>query len=250
MKTAGTTLARLLETVYGASRMCPLPLYEGADKTAFLEGVADPAPRIFTGHPQEHFDLWARIRQRPGPKTSIAFLRSPADRVLSCYHFIRDSRFVRKNVGAFDLSLTEALESNDPRMADNMMTKVLASLGEPRDYAVPAAPQDLKRALANLARMDLIGIMEEFDLSYALAAAKLGFIPPPVVKWNVNPNKTRTGELPKETLALIVRKNVFDFELYAFAKTLFESRVAEAGESLEPLIRSIRQAPRTYFTNI
>jgi len=250
MKTAGTTLARLFETIYGAERMCPLPLYQGADREAFLSGVADPSPRIFTGHPQDHFDLWERIHARPGPRTRIVFLRHPADRAVSCYHFIRDSRFVRARVGAFDLSLAEALESGDPRMADNMMTKVLASLGAPRDYAAPATPADLKLAVRHLAEMDLIGIMEDFDLSYALAAAKLGFDPVPVVKWNVNPKRDRTEDIPKEALALIVRKNVFDFELYELARTMFQSRVAEAGETIQELAGKIRQAPQTYFTNV
>jgi len=247
MKTAGTTLARLMEKVYGPQAMCPLPLYPGADPAAFLDGVKRPEPRIFTGHPHEQFELWELIAKRPLKKTRMVFLRHPVDRVVSCYHFIRDSRFVRNRVGAFDASLSEALESSDPRMSANMMTKVLASLGAPRDYAVPVGPDDLKLAIANLGKIDLLGLLEEFDLSYAMVADHFGFVPPPIAKWNVNPASGKAHDLPKEVLAAIVRKNVFDFELYEFGRTLFFSRAADAGDRLGKIASDIRQAPETYY---
>ncbi len=66
MKTAGTTVVRLLEEAFGPESMCSLPPHEGADETAFVARVADPSPAVVGGHPHQLFPLWELADRRRG----------------------------------------------------------------------------------------------------------------------------------------------------------------------------------------
>ncbi|MCM1565820.1 MAG: sulfotransferase family protein [Dehalobacter sp.] len=247
MKTAGTTVVRLLEQAYGADASCPLPTHESADPQPFFGKVSSPTPLIISGHPDQLFDLWKLAEQRSLPRAKMTFLRHPVDRYLSCYYFIRRSHYVQKHVGSFDLDLEQALSCDDRRLAGNMMTKVLSSLGTARDYREPATKQDLLQAVENLKAMDFIGLVEEFDLSYALLAHEFGFVPPCVTKWNVNAKYEGRNEISPKLERQIRIKNLFDYELYQFAVELFRARVVEAGEDLAQLLTQIKTSDRVYM---
>lgn len=240
MKTAGTTVVRLLEAAFGPQTTCALPTHEGADPAGYLARVTDPAPCVISGHPHHLPELWAKALARGGPHRSMTFLRHPVERVLSCYDFIRNSKFVQRHVGRFELSLDEALDSDDPRMAANMMTKALASLGRPRDYAAPATDQDLALALKHLEAMDVIGLLEEFNVSYALMAHTFGFAPTAVTPWNVNARRQKAEDLPEALAKRILADNAMDLALYTRGVKLFAERVREAESPLTELMGRIR----------
>lgn len=251
MKTAGTTAVRQLEAAYGWRSVYAMP-HEGADLSRFQAGLASSRAAVFAGHPQEHPELWAALHARlaatstrPAP-LAAAFLRHPVDRFLSCYHFIKDSHYVATRLGRFGLSLEDALDCDDVRLAGNMMTKCLAGLGAPRDYRRPATTADLERAAANLQAMEVVGLTERFSLSYAMLALTLGFSPTPLARWNVNTGYRRKEDLPGRLVARITRKNLLDYELYRFASELFAVRLAEGGERLRAVAASLAEAPLEY----
>lgn len=236
MKTAGTTVVRLLEAAYGPGANCALPTHEAADAGPFKARVADPSPCVVSGHPHHLHELWARALARDTPRRTMTFLRHPLERMLSCYDFIRRSNYVQRHVGRFDLSLEEALDSDDPRLAANMMTKVLASLGRPRDYAAPATEQDLALAIEHLQAMDMVGLVEEFEFSYALMAHTFGFAPTNVVPWNVNTRRQKAGDLPEALARRILADNALDLSLYTHGVKLFSRRADDARDALEALM--------------
>jgi len=247
MKTAGTTVVRLLEDAFGAEASCPLPTHAGADETAFLQKITHQGPLVVSGHPDQLFHLWERAHDRAQPRATMTFLRHPVDRYLSCYHFLTRSNYVQTRVKQFDMTLEQSLESDEPRLADNVMTKALASLGAPRDYTAPARPEDLALAVRHLRQFDFTGLLHEFETSYALLAWKFGFAPGVITRWNVNRKYPQRDELDRELARRITRRNIYDMELYNFGLELFRLQVAEAGEELAPLLAAIRTSGVTYM---
>ncbi len=250
MKTAGTTVVKLLEDAFGAEASCPLPRHPGAAEGPFLETVTAARPLVISGHPDHLHHLWRAALERPRPRDAMTFLRHPVERYLSCYNFLRRSNYVHAHVGAFTLSLEEALDCDDPRLTGNLMTKVLASLDafdEPRDYRTPATSKDLAAAVRALESMTFFGMSEEFHLSYALMAHTFGFSTTEITRWNVNRNYPRREDLPRRVLTAIRLRHVYDLELYAVAAKLFQQRVGEVGEALAPLVRSITESPTVYM---
>ncbi|WP_461208895.1 sulfotransferase family 2 domain-containing protein [Desulfocurvus sp. DL9XJH121] len=246
MKTAGTTVVRLLEQAFGPEASCALPTHEGADAGPFLERVDAVRPLVVSGHPHHLFPLWERALARTGPRSAMTFLRHPVERFLSCYYFITQSNYVQTRVGRFDLSLPEALGCNDPRLARNMMTKALASLGRPRDYAAPADRADLDRALDNLEAMDFVGLAEEFAWSYALLALTFGFEPPPITSWNVNASRPGAADLDPALVERIMADNALDLALYAHGVKLFAARVEAASGDLAPVMEGLTVSDTVY----
>lgn len=247
MKTAGTTVVKLLEDAFGKEVSCPLPTHEGADESFFFQTIIHKKPLIVSGHPHHLFQLWELAHQRTQPRSKMTFLRHPVDRYLSCYYFLLRSNYVQTRVGAFDMSLEQSLDADEPRLADNMMTKALSSLGEPRDYTQPATPKDLTLAAKRLQEFDMVGLSDEFETSYALLAWTFGFTPATITRWNVNQKYPGREALPPELLRKITRKNIFDMELYNFGRDIFRLRLAEAGEALSPLLATINTSPLTYM---
>ncbi len=247
MKTAGTTVVRLLEQVYGASSYCPLPNHEGGDTAKFRAKVARPEPLIVSGHPDHFFDLWDLAKQRTGARITMTYLRHPVDRFLSCFYFISRSHYVQTHVGAFTADLEAALDSGDPRLSGNMMTKALASLGGERDYTRPAKAKDLALAARNLEALDFVGLVEEFNVSHVMLAWTLGFTPSVITKWNVNRKYPGRDELPRALAKKIMVLNVYDYEIYNLARDLFRARVADIGDALTSLVPDLAISDRVYM---
>lgn len=247
MKTAGTTVSRLLEEIYGADRVYIVPNHD-EDPARFLRGAALSEPVVLMGHPHDKFEHWRSVHARGGRPLRMTFLRNPVERWLSCYYFLRRSRHIQRHVGRFELSVEEALLSGDARLCDNMMTKAVASLGEPRDYVAPADGADLAAAVENLGRLDVVGLSERFEVSYAMVCHALGVAPVPVKRWNVNPGNAGRGGLSAATLRAVTRHNLYDAELYLYAAKLFEARLAEIGSELKPILRRIEESPVRYMT--
>lgn len=246
MKTAGTSVFKILEDAYGQETMCPFPTHQGAEEDAFKEKIKAEYPLIVAGHPDHLFHLWELTDTRPNERFSMTFLRNPIDRYISCYYFLSRSKYVNKHVEEYDMSIEEAMESGHPRFSDNIMTKTLASLGTPRDYAKPASSEDFMKAVAALEQFDFIGIQEEFDLSCALLTHLLGVAPPVLVKWNVNNKYPGRQELGSEIVRRISFKNMYDLELFSIATEMFHARLAEAGDTLGTRLKEMKISDAVY----
>ncbi len=246
MKTAGTTVVKLLENAYGAESICALPTHQQADDSCFLQKASADAPLVVTGHPDHLFHLWAVAHERTGPRFKMAFLRDPIDRYLSCYYFWTRSKYVNAHVDACDISLEESLESDRLQFTDNLMTKSLASLGKERDYSLAANSEDFMVAFENVKKMQFVGVVEQMHLSCAILAALLGYSMPVLPAWNVNDKYPRKNECDQKIVKKIIKKNIYDLELYNVALDFFYLQAAEGGEKVKEILQSLGHNSKIY----
>lgn len=247
MKTAGTSIAKMLEEAYTQEPMCSLPTHECADDQLFRKKIQTEKPIIISGHPDHLFQLWEMAHSRSFDRFTFTFLRNPIDRYISCYFFLSRSNYVNKFVQEYTITLEQSLSCGNPKFADNIMTKILASLGSNRDYNKNATSEDFKIAIKNLRKMDFIGISEEFKLSFALLADKLNMNASTLGKWNVNKKYPKKEEIDPKIIQKIRLKNLYDLEIFHLATEIFKLQLSEASENVTKILNNLSSSNTIYF---
>ncbi len=247
MKTAGTSIVRLMEDQYGSEYTNALPTHEGTDESLFLKKAKSNHPLIISGHPDHLFHLWETVHCRTLPRFTMTFFRNPIDRYISCYYFLSRSKFVNTHVASYNLSFEEAIKSNNPKFSDNIITKALASLGSYRDYTTPATPDDFKHAIENLKKMNFIGIVEEFNISCALLAHMLNMKLPTLTKWNVNEKYPSKHDLDRKLVQRVQMKNIYDLQLFDIALQIFDVQRAQTGIDTTTLLANMKESQTVYI---
>lgn len=216
-KAAGTSFYnRLAESVGGR----PV-LFRHIDEDAFAEELGGQRPKVWSAHPSGDFGRWKRLLQARPRAANVTFLREPVDRYVSEYCF-REGEYRSMDI---DLEDTLALDPLRHLMVDNLQTKILASMGAPRDYSVPATQADLDTAKGNLLRHFSFGLVEHYDESCRRIAQRLGVVLAEEARvMNANARRKRLDELPAELLERIELHNLYDLDLFDFAMTLFLGR--------------------------
>lgn len=227
---------------------------------------------FFSMHPDRHADRFARLGQALADGTSpvrvvvthagygvhdllpagndypaITFLREPIDRVISGYYM-----FLRQGKIPPDLSLEDFVRTV-PKPGWNMQTSFLSGYflachlegRQPDAAAFDAAMLD--RAKENLARHAVVGLTERFDETLLLLRETFGWERRNLLYYrtNVGRNRKPRRQVSDEALAVVREHNALDLELYAFARRLFEERVA-ARPGLADRLRRFRTANRCY----
>ena len=233
-KTAGMALYRQLVRLHGPA-LYPLPPDRGVPE-AYLK--MDRVERCFADHRDQvrmvtgHLPLC--VGERLGvPLTTFTLLRDPVERTLS---FLRQHHERDETHGGQRLEDIYA----DPHLLHgwihNYVVKVLSITAEEAvsdaGTMVPYDEARLELAKHNLEhRVDIFGLQEEFeDFSERLAARygwDLGERAPRV-------NRTAPLQVSDEFRARIARDNAFDVELYAFARSLLDSRRRAAAGAPSP----------------
>jgi hypothetical protein len=227
-KTAGTTLAHIIERQYDSIAI--LPLYEsmfGEELAAIPQKQMDRL-RIVTGH--LYFGAHA-FSSRPG--TYITMLREPIDRVISHYYFVRHDPSNYLYDLARKMSLKEFVESCDRQEPNNDQTRLLAGKCNAASFGT-CSGEMLEIAKRHLAEyFSVVGVTEEFDRSLILMKRILGWRNPFYRKQNVNEHRLRKENIPPETLRVIQAYNELDIELYRNARELFRKQVCLQGDSFD-----------------
>jgi hypothetical protein len=175
----------------------------------------------------------------------ITFLRHPVDRAISWYYWIKDldridlyRRHPLRNY-ADSVSIKEFYENRDH---SNMQTRFLAGPFWKKLYAqVNSAYLDewvLRAAKHHLRQYTCIGLVERFEASLQLMQRRFGW-----TDLNRTSRRHTTNERPsldelrsfdERIVDELADYHQLDFELYAYAKKLFEQQRSEPEVTLAP----------------
>jgi len=254
-KTAGTSLRRFLADQYAAQDVCPACDW---DSLAELGCERLESFRLVQGH----FDISLLASIAPAVKT-LTLLRHPLNRTLSAIrHMKRDPDFHPLHSRVRDMSVREILE--DPNLFPQFQNAQTATLsgacqpgrileyisagrqhGERRDPADCKSDPDLTQAMANLARFDFLGIVEDIKPLIADICDKMGYHPAGLFRRdNAAPDGlSNFASLSSRETELLRRCNDLDLPLYEFAKDLIAQRAAMfKPRSIHNMLRGLCEA--------
>jgi hypothetical protein len=177
----------------------------------------------------------------------VTFLREPVDRVVS--HFYRhvmnwDGRAKARfgGVESLERALTDThlpeISNLQPAL-NNLQTRCLCSDPRPMGRLSESA---LDEAKDNLRKFAFVGIQERFTESLVLFQQTLGLTLTPTPDRHVNRYRPSVDDVDPEECRLIEEHNRLDAELYRYARTLFEERLAEVGADFPAEVEACRAA--------
>lgn len=244
-KTAGSTLARILETHFGQGQICPPQTWQ-----QFLAlPHSDLAQyRLFRGH------LLAFSQWLPSRPWVVTFLRDPVERTLSTYDYIRRNDRHRLHRAATPMDLETFLHDPDTAgtVRDLQTRWILAnafpceSLKDMERQVTALDLDPLEIARRQLDGYAFVGLVERFEASVQRLMDTLGW---PLFDWmtehagdrvNVSEGRVRRDELSPGVLDRILELTVLDRALHEGALHRFDSgsappsRVDRSPFSAEP----------------
>lgn len=222
-KTGGTSLSLIASRQYQPEGFRMVQAYqEKADesKKVLLEDREAKIKAIAT-----HLG-WGLHEILPRPSTHITMLREPVDRVIS--HYYHTCRIK----GSMSM---EEFVVNDLERAYNLQTRYLSgaefnrqTTDKPIAYG-DCTYQMLETAKNNLKNYFYFGIMEKYDESLILLSTAFEWKFSQIfyrVKSNASTNKNRENkQISQDDLALIIKYNQWDIELYKYAIEIFEYQI-------------------------
>jgi hypothetical protein len=225
-KTGGTALFQRLRDAFGDAAVYPTPQDKG--EVAAVLDLRHLVERLRTDHGSiqvitGHFP-YCTAEVLDLPLRTFTVLRDPVERTLSV---------LRKRQAADAQYLGQDVETiyADPALAAvvrNHMVKMLSLTPDeigptPLTLAVDLDDAHLERALANLERIDVVGLQEHFDEFCALLEETFG--------WDLGPprfaNRTVRRAVPDGLREQIRADNAMDCLLYEHAVRLVERRAQE-----------------------
>ncbi|USN99796.1 MAG: sulfotransferase family 2 domain-containing protein [Phycisphaeraceae bacterium] len=213
-KAAGTTLKSIIERVYGSDRVAFLKAPRGEVEAFGARPVEErTAYDAVAGHM-----TWGDVPIVPGAHV-ITMLRDPIERLLSWFHYQQTNPNAKLHDAFAGLSFEDAVRRSIFPGQYNQMTDRL------RDPDVADAAGAVASARKNLASCAAFGLSERFAESVAHFGRVLRW---PETEWsdlNVSEGRPRAGDLDRAILAHLRRACGPDYELYDFARRLFDQRV-------------------------
>ena len=231
-KTGGTTFRRILAGNYSRDETLT---FDGADYSVAMERFAQSSEvsraryRAIQGHLYFGFH-----RLVPGESSYVTWIRDPIARALSFYSHVRThpEHYLHRRLIDERLDLKGLIEGEVTPELFNLQTRMVAGA---RNHPVSG----LDRTTLEIAKENLeknfcfVGLTEEFDAGITLLSAMLGWNIPFYVKRNVSSERTAAESVDPKINRLLREANLFDFELYEFARNLFEARRRAAGPMFE-----------------
>ena len=237
-KTGGTTVTTVIRWQY--RRLDPAEFLEFyANGKDFEEFSAIPyakraGARVLVGH-----FAYGVHEYIPRPCRYVTIIREPVERVVSAYRYTLSTPTapLHGELTGSAMSLDEYLHRHQ---AVNALTRAAAG----RDEAGEVTEDDLEAAKRNLEGFVAVGLTEHFDASLMLFKRLLDWGMPFYFSRNVSSKGPRPADVSKETREYIRECNALDIELYAYARTLFISRVRDQGTGFEREVQRFRQLNR------
>ena len=248
-KTAGQTFNHILYRLYPADACCHVDADAWRNWPAFVEQFRQEtefrrrAFAVVEGH--MYFGLHALLPQRG---RYVTFLREPRARTVSLFEFIRRNPRVgpvHRQVVDSRLDLAGYLARGLHLPADNGQTRFISGItdrryGECDVTMLEAAKRNLDDSFL------LAGLLENFDESLLLLQDLLGWREPWYRPVNVAPTIGPRDPLSPATLAQVDRYNVFDQELYHFARSRLHALLERRGEAFQARVRRFRRQMVVY----
>ncbi len=227
-KAAGTTLRSIMLRQFPAERTINLPKGE----RAVIAGADRQRVRLILGHvPVGDEGLLAP------PVDLVTMLRSPVDRVVSIYYYWR-----RRGYPSAQGKTLEEFANSGHVQVENDQTRRLA--GEVDGAVDETMLETAKRALRD--RFACFGLHERFDESVLLMQKTFGWGSVHYRVMNATPGRVPVSSIAPAILSQIGKRNELDCELYAFARALFEERLAAEGPAFREEVRRFRQRNTLY----
>lgn len=234
MRTAGTSLRRMLEQAFGAASVYPTAeIIERHGRYPNLAEVIDDRDRVLTarfvvGHyPFVLRSLW------PRPPFTSTLLRDPVERTISVLKF---ARLRRKHLGP-STSLAEVFEDEElnAAMIRNYQTKVFSirRLDDTKgvNLPIPDSMLSLELAKQRLEECDFVGLTERFDDSIEAFRMKTAISLPDVV----HTNRSQTDDSVDEPLRTrIMEATALDAELVDHAAGILDRQLEIASTGRRP----------------
>jgi sulfotransferase famil protein len=261
-KTAGTTLNRIIESQYNPLRIHSIP---GAKRIVGIERFKRLPERrrrriqVLKGHIE--YGLHAYL---PQPSTYMTMLREPVAQVISSYYYGLSSKAhpLYEIMNARDTTLEDYVDL--AQWANNLQTKLLGGIpmakvqpfeslaiakrGEivPPEKFLGAHADDstLAAAKRNLEReFSVVGVTDRFDESVALMIVNYRWDVPFYQKFRET-KKRPPEKIDDAVIEKIRTLNVFDIELHAYGKKLFESALERNRAAVDAILTRWREAPK------
>lgn len=220
-KNAGTSVDRALRDNYGARWVtAEFPPQKGDNSALVADWIAaNPEACAFSTH--------TALGPPPAPADvevlGLIFLRDPLERALSAYRFERGQQadtFGAQLAKSTDFSgyVRTHLDRPGDRQCHDFHTSRLSMMR-------PGPEPELERAIAALEAIDLVGLVEEFDISMGHIAARLDADMGPFSYRPVHLNPTSPDTQALEPVRDILEQaNQRDRALIAHAKRMLSAR--------------------------
>ena len=249
-KTAGSTIARIMDREYNPLYICNIDgrfYYWSFERISGWPKERLAKIKVFKGHMP--FGLHTFL---PQPSSYITILRDPVSRTISEYHYRKHLRHPVLDRDAKTLTLEEYVTTVP---YNNPQTKMIAGIRVPYQYHFysvlssynlytgPCTAETLEIAKANLSQyFSLIGLTERFDETLALGKILFGWKIPFYISMKQGPKLTKKDDVSPQQRSLIAECHQFDMELYRFAASLFDEAVAKHAERVSVELDSVRDA--------
>jgi hypothetical protein len=237
-KTAGTTFRAVLRRQYPADgfyHYYTTPNPEAPARFDALSPAQKRRYRLIAGH--VHYGFHQQLEQTC---VYITFLRDPVERVISHYHFVRDTPQAPGHAAVSQMSLEDFVERWPG--GNNVQAKMLAGYDQ-TDMFCP--PDVVPQAIANLERHFLcVGLSERFDESLIMMKRTLGWRQPFYIRRNIargQPTTHKHASLPDTTRQRIIDHNQHDIALYEYVRQRFDESLAQPALNLKREINHFQQ---------
>ena len=234
-KTAGTSIRVLVEGLYSAEDRCDS--WIGQDILKVLPWKLRQY-KFIAGHYNLSYLKWLSLGNN---RTVITFLREPIQRTVSHYFYLRDykdsvlqalaesitiDQFIRKPEGVYELANLQTRYLGSDDLDDEfsiIRTDICPDFAE-RFVSGPWIDLTYERAVKNLEKCYVLGIVERMPHSLLLLASKLG-LSPEVELTNQNTKNNQVKKIEPQTLECLVNINKYDIMLYAAANSILTEKL-------------------------
>jgi hypothetical protein len=241
-KTAGTTLARIIDRQYPPrARLLLERHHEGVREFQALPKARRAEIRLLRGHIPYGLHVYC-----PRPTTYFTLLREPIDRLVSYYYFVQRQadHYLHDYANTPGMTLKRYVEDRVSLQMDNMQTRLLSGVWTDPGYDECDA-KTLALAKRNLQEhFVVVGLTERFDETLLLLKRALGWHNVYYVQHNVTRGRPRRASLDAETLAVLQACNQLDIQLYEYAKALLADQIRAQGPTFARELWAFRLANR------
>ena len=191
----------------------------------FISGHISPAIHNIVSRPCRYITL---LRDPLGRIVSHYYARTPSPQqrsrdFQSLQDFMEIDNFMIRRILDTNVNTFHFLTLQRPEIHGKTFVKSL-----PNHYIGPITDEMIEEAKLKLReQFFLVGLTERFNDFVLLLSRKLGWKCPVIVTHNKTINKPQTASLDPKLVAYFKEKNKADYEIYAYAKQLFEAKWTE-----------------------